>query len=373
MKRRIQALFLIIVLVLSLASNAFAAKVSAPADGSEDLSAQGIHLVGERKKDVTTVKVHLSGAEGVTNGRFVVTYNAKAVELLRAEPGDPNWISSINDLTAGEVAFAWVASDLSGDADLMLTLYFTNLDQQDQVYTVEAEELYVSGTSVELDAMEDSLTVLGTNRPIDPDRPIVTPPVQPVEPDDKGDGDETDVLYNPFIDIDDHWAEEDILKAYHAGLVNGTSANTFSPNGKVTRAMFVTLLYRLNGEPTVTGKMPFTDVAEGKYYTDAVLWAYTNEVVNGTSATTFSPDDFVTRQEMVAMLYRYAKNNGMDVSDSVSLNDYSDASSVASWASTAMQWAAADGIVKGANGALNPRNNTTRAEAAAILVRFAGI
>lgn len=157
-----------------------------------------------------------------------------------------------------------------------------------------------------------------------------------------------------------------------AGLVNGIGNGQFGPDMALDRAMFTTLLYRLAGSPAVAGSNPFTDVAAGVYYTDAVIWAYQNGVVTGTSATTFDPTATLTREQMVTMLYRYAQFAGIDTSASASLAGFSDSASVSSYAVNAMQWAVAEGIIKGQGDALVPGGTTTRAQAAAVLVRFVG-
>ena len=138
--------------------------------------------------------------------------------------------------------------------------------------------------------------------------------------------------------------------------------------------MFATLLYRLAGKPAVSGSHPFTDVADGQYYSDAVLWAYQNNVVTGTGdGTTFSPNAIVTREQMVTMLYRYAQFAGIDASASTSLAGFPDHADVATWAEASMKWAVAEGLIKGtSDGKLLPQGNTNRAQAATVLVRFAG-
>ena len=154
-------------------------------------------------------------------------------------------------------------------------------------------------------------------------------------------------------------------------MMNGTSKTTFGPNDSTTRGMIVTVLYRLENEPSAAAAS-FTDVVSGQYYTDAVAWANANGIVTGYGNGKFGPNDVVTREQLAAILYRYAQCKKYDVSvgEDTNILSYADAQSVSAYAIPAMQWACGAGIVNGANGKLNPQNNATRAEVAAILMRF---
>ena len=152
--------------------------------------------------------------------------------------------------------------------------------------------------------------------------------------------------------------------------MNGVSANSFGPNATTNRAMIVTILYRLEDTPAASSS-GFTDVVSGSYYADAVNWAAANGIVNGVSATSFAPNTAVTREQMAAILYRYAQFKGYSVTASNSLNGYADASQLSSYAIAAMQWANAEGLITGSTSTtLNPAGNATRAEVATILMRF---
>ena len=175
----------------------------------------------------------------------------------------------------------------------------------------------------------------------------------------------------PFMDVHENdWFYDDVAFAYNEGLFAGTSNTTFSPNASMTRAMLVTVLYRLDGKPTVSGRSGFSDVQIGSYYEDAVTWAANNGIVNGTSTSTFSPNANVTREQMAAILYRYAQYKKYNTTASSSLNSFSDYASVSGYAVTAMQWAVAEKLVNGSAGKLMPTGNATRAQVAAILHRF---
>lgn len=167
------------------------------------------------------------------------------------------------------------------------------------------------------------------------------------------------------------WYHEDVQYVSENGLMKGTGENLFSPDATTTRGMIVTILYRLEGEPSPTGACPFQDVASGKYYEKAITWAAENGIVSGFSADTFGPDQNITREQMAAILYRYATYKKYDVSTAGDLSKFPDADKVSSYAVDAMKWANAAGLINGSNdGKLYPAGNATRAQVAAILTRF---
>ena len=174
-----------------------------------------------------------------------------------------------------------------------------------------------------------------------------------------------------FTDVrESDWFYEDVAFAYENGLFAGTSDTTFSPNASMTRAMLVTVLYRLEGQPAVNGRSGFSDVQYNGYYEDAVTWAADNGIVNGTSTTTFSPNANVTREQMAAILYRYAQHKKYNTAASSGLNGFTDHASVSGYAAASLEWAVAEKLVNGSAGKLMPTGNATRAQVAAILHRF---
>lgn len=175
----------------------------------------------------------------------------------------------------------------------------------------------------------------------------------------------------PFTDVrESDWFYEDVAFAYENGLFAGTSDTTFSPNASMTRAMLVTVLYRLEDQPAVNGRSGFSDVQYNGYYEDAVTWAADNGIVNGTSASTFSPNANVTREQMAAILYRYAQYKKYNTAASASLNGFTDLASVSGYAAASLEWAVAEKLINGSAGKLMPTGNATRAQVAAILHRF---
>ena len=176
----------------------------------------------------------------------------------------------------------------------------------------------------------------------------------------------------PFVDVNEgDWFYDAVVYAYQNELMDGVGGNRFAPNSETTRAQLVTILYRLEGEPAVSGDLPFTDVESGTWYTDAILWAAQNNIVNGVNDTEFAPGDDLTRQQLVTILYRYAEAKGYDVSASSDLSGYPDAGQVQDYAQPAMAWAVAENIIQGMeDGTLKPAGNASRAQIATILMRF---
>lgn len=175
-----------------------------------------------------------------------------------------------------------------------------------------------------------------------------------------------------FADVAaDAWYADAVQYVYENGMMSGTSETTFSPDLTTTRGMIVTILYRLENEPTVTGTTAFTDVAADQYYANAVAWAAQNGIVSGIDATTFAPNNAITREQMAAILYRYAQFKGYDVSVKADLSVYTDAAQVSTYATDAMAWANGAQLITGISQAtLTPAGNATRAQVATILMRF---
>ena len=177
----------------------------------------------------------------------------------------------------------------------------------------------------------------------------------------------------PFTDVKSgDWFYEAVQYVYDKGMMTGVSADRFAPASTTTRGMIVTILYRLENEPAVSGGSAFTDVESGAWYADAVAWAAANDIVNGTSATTFAPNSPITREQMATMLYRFAQYKGMDVVTlQEHLTGYPDGDQVSDYAIPAMNWAVGQGLIAGMeNGTLVPQGSATRAQVATILMRF---
>ncbi len=174
-----------------------------------------------------------------------------------------------------------------------------------------------------------------------------------------------------YTDVDTtQWYHEGVDYVIEKGMMNGTGTNTFEPNATTTRGMIVTILYRLEKEPAA-GTSPFTDVDANQWYAKAVAWAAANGVVNGTSPTTFHPNDPITREQMAAILYRYASFKGYDVTQKADLAGFTDAAQISDYAKDPMAWANKAGLIGGVSATtLQPQGSAIRAQVATILMRF---
>lgn len=177
---------------------------------------------------------------------------------------------------------------------------------------------------------------------------------------------------NPFTDVPaSHWAHDDITYVYENDLMNGTDGSLFSPESTTTRAQVVTVLYRLAGQPAADWANPFWDVPASAWFHDAVTWAWENDITGGVSSTHFGAGNAVTREQLATFLYRYAQDQGYDTSARADLSGYSDAGLVSSYATEALSWANATGLITGTTGTtLSPQGSATRAQVATILSRF---
>lgn len=178
--------------------------------------------------------------------------------------------------------------------------------------------------------------------------------------------------WNPFWDVpQSHWAHEAVTYVYDNDLMNGTDGSLFSPESTTTRAQVVTVLYRLAGQPAADWENPFWDVPASAWFHDAVTWAWENDITGGVSSTHFGAGNAVTREQLAAFLYRYAQDQGYDTSARADLSGYSDAGLVSSYATEALSWANATGLITGTTATtLSPKGSATRAQVATILSRF---
>ena len=180
---------------------------------------------------------------------------------------------------------------------------------------------------------------------------------------------------SPFSDVKtSRWSYKSIVYAYENGLMDGIGGGKFDPSGTMTRGMVVTVLYRMEDKPNVEFENAFTDVKAGKYYSDAVIWAKNNNIVNGVSEGKFDPGGKITREQLATMLYRYAEFKGLDTRVKGDLSKFPDADKVHSYAKNALTWATDKGLITGVKSGnkdmLDPRGNATREQFATILQRF---
>ena len=201
----------------------------------------------------------------------------------------------------------------------------------------------------------------GNQKPIPtvPETPV-EPPVVTVQP--------TVSTYPRYRDLaETSWYRESVEFMLEKGYMNGVAADRFDPEGKVSRAQLVTILYRAAGEPAITGRVGFTDVEYGSWYDKAVTWSSFAGVVTGVGENRFAPQQNITREQLAVMLYRYS---GSPAVRGEHLAGFSDAASISSYAKTAMNWAVEQGILTGDGGKLSPGATATRVQAAAMLTRY---
>lgn len=175
-----------------------------------------------------------------------------------------------------------------------------------------------------------------------------------------------------FTDVSSSdWFFKGVEYVVDKGIMSGVSENEFAPSGKLTRAMLVQMLYNMESRPACDAENAFIDVPVGQWYTDAVIWANDAKIVSGMGEGLFAPNMEITREQMVAMLYNYAKYKGYDVTASADLSTFADSASVSAWAQPAMQWAVAEGYISGmGDNQLAPQGTATRAEIASVIMRF---
>ena len=220
--------------------------------------------------------------------------------------------------------------------------------------------------------------------PVEPDEPTEpNEPVQPAEPEEPSSGvaihvpaapapEQVSEIIAPYTDVNEgDWYANYAAYMISSGMMSGTDANSFSPNAPLTRGMLVTILHRAAGQPA-SAPAAFSDVASGSWYANGVAWASSNGLVTGYGDGTFNPNGNISRQELAVILWRYAKALGISAAaDGAAISGFADAGEVASWAAEAMSWAYRTGIITGRDSThLAPNDGASRAETAAMLVRF---
>lgn len=186
---------------------------------------------------------------------------------------------------------------------------------------------------------------------------------------DKDDEETTELNFTDVKESD--WFYKGVEYVVDKDIMSGVSENEFAPSGKLTRAMLVQMLYNMESRPACDAENAFMDVPVGQWYTDAVIWANDEKIVSGMGDGLFAPNMEITREQMVAMLYNYAKYKGYDVTASADLSAFADTASVSAWAQPAMQWAVAEGYISGmGDSQLAPQGTATRAEIASVIMRF---
>lgn len=275
------------------------------------------------------VSVSAGQADVVGDGKLVVTYDAGILSYVGAEAGsawgEAQVVLSDNGGNSGKVIVTF-ASEVNAGKGEILVLRFTARAGGEAVVTVGGEGSYVSDYEGELAAETRVVVSYFDENCAGGD---TCPSARFTDVNYKGD-------YHRGIDF-----------MVAKGYMNGTAETLFCPEMKMNRAMMVTVMYRIAGEPQVEGTVPFTDVSKNAYYYDALVWATQNGIAKGMTKTTFAPKMELTREQSVTFLYRFAGYMGLDTSASSDLSGYTDAGKVSGYAVEAMQWAVGEGIVKG--------------------------
>ena len=395
MKKITSVLLTVVMLASMLSVTAAAAPVSAYVEANA--------RVDNASRTVTVV---FTAVQPTTNGRIAVEYDAGSLTYVDCSVSGT--ASSVSQ-SAGTVTFGYGTSTAgaiqSGETVAVLTLSVnagatgtTNL-----AVTVKEFNNEGLGTGASLPQIGIDLGTAGTDpafpapnpggspsQPVSPTQPVgpsqpgpgTTEPEPEPEPDGSQEpGPVEDVTpppatVDPAETFDDvsagQWFYPAVSYVVNEGYFQGTSANEFSPDSAMTRAMFVTVLGRMAGiDENANVSTGFTDVNVGAWYAAAVAWASGENIVMGTSETTFGPNGNVTREQMVVFLYRFARYLGLDVSfDASVLSQYGDSAAVSAWAADAMAWAIGHGIISGTGTGLEPQAFATRAQVAQIILSF---
>ena len=323
-------------LVLLLAFVMLVSNLSIPAAAVETESPIELALAAGSGSE-TQVQILAAEAQTVADGKLVLTYDAEVLTWLSAEPGDAwgqtEFFTWSHNPNAGEIILTFASAGPAAKG-VLFTLSFEGI--ADTVVAIDGSS-YITG--VEADLAQELSTCPSAR----------------------------------FTDLgglsEQAHAAIDFMVA--KGYIVGVSNTAFAPRGDLNRAMLVTILHRIDGSPAPESNASFTDVPEGKYFTNAVSWAYANGITMGVSEHLFAPERTLTRQELATFLYRFAKLHGKDMSASADLSNFDDADRIQPYALEAFQWAVANGIIMGTSDTtLEPRATTNRAQLAMMVHRM---
>lgn len=335
--RQLLASLLVLVLVLTVAPVGNAAETAAPlelvVEGNPAYGCEVIFTVNATEADV------------IADGKLTFQYDSEMLQFLAVEAGeaweeDKGMSLKFND-REGSLVVAFAAGE-PAQAGTAFVLTFKALAVGEAVLKVDGENSYIS--DVEADLTCEAVANI-QDFSID------------------------------YIDVDeDDWFYEAVCFVTAEGLMEGVGNKMFAPNGTINRAMMVTILYRMAGEPAVEGTTSFKDVPADQWYTDAVVWAVQEKITKGLSAEAFGPMLELTREQMVAFFGRYAEYQGVELESDGTLEGFKDANKVSAYAVPYMVWAVEVGLINGMNATtLNPRGNSTRAQTATVVMRYCGL
>ena len=352
--------------------------ISVFAEGSTTFTIEPVE-----KDGIVTVEVKFEGNRMVRCGEFNIVYNNAKLAIKEVIKDDIvlNGICLVNEnFDANKIRVVWATTKDMPSNGRIVALEFELFADKFDITDISCEGFMVANKNGQ--TLDDvSISIKGVeNSAVDKDSSsdLATPdtndktdemlPVDKAETDDKAE--ETAV----FGDVAaDDWFFESVNYAKENGLMSGVSSTEFAPEESVTRAMLVVVLHRLEGTPPPAKSSDFADVAADEWYTAGITWAAEQGIVNGVEDTKFAPDAKITREQIAAIMHRYAVYKGYDVSvgESTNILSYDDVDKVSEYAIAPVQWAVGSGLVKGKTAStLNPEDNATRAEIAVILHRF---
>lgn len=280
-------------------------------------------------------------------------------------------------IPASRTAYSPDCAVLTVRGGTRITLYLTDRKALNDHDALDIGVLYLDGTAVppetvRVKLLDERLQTLPVSAavPVEALSREETPPSQPLQPSQEEPRLPDAGVALPFVDINEgDWFYGAVDYVYTRGMMRGLAENRFAPYDVTDRAMIVTILHRLEGSPAAL-PAGFTDVEQGQYYAGPVAWASATGVVTGYEDATFRPTSPVTREQLAAILYRYAGYKGLDVSARGDLGRFPDAPMVSPYAADAISWAVASGLMNGTDGKLDPGGAASRAQVAAILQRF---
>jgi len=283
-------------------------------------------------------RLDLTETIDVTNGVVEITYDPELLHYEGTNSG--NVLLAVNDAEEGKLTVAYAAASAVPAGELIASVLFHATEE----YVQTAVTVTVTERNLDTGLSESETTEITLG--------------------------EKKVL--PFVDVPEgSWFYDAVYEIYFDGLMVGMSDTIFAPAGTMNRAMLVTILHRMAGEPETAYTGSFSDVPEGTWFTQSVEWAAANGIVNGYDNGCFGPGDSITREQMVTILYRYAGWIGADTSARADLSSFADADTVSVWAKDAMQWAVAEGLINGMTADhLGPTGLTNRAQVAVLLQRY---
>lgn len=385
-RRWVPALLLVLTLSLGLAPTGRAAGTELRVTSPEQPPKAG---------ETFTVTVDISGNPGFNAVQFTLPYDKDAMECTSANTGDlmrGMLAGSNGDAPEGAIVAGAAAKTIQGDGRLAVFTFAAKRDLTSSDFQLDAVKITdASGTRIgytvtqektkapappeeQRDLQKETDAVIAELEGKTPpqDRPVTQPPADTQTPPAEQ---KPQTPERPsFSDMSGHWAEEDVVRAAELGLIGGYQDGTFKPDNNLTRAQFVTILYRQAGSPEVAETTPFTDIANvNREFQKAIAWAYGKKLVDGTTATTFNPQGTLSRQATMKILFQHSGGQAGAEQMFYSVYDgtFQDSAKLAEWAKTPMYWGVYNTLIEAGEGdLLNPTASMTRAQLARSMVRY---